>query len=642
MKTMTRYRWLMPLRLLLLVTVTSLAACGGDDDDDPRPAPDPDPEPVLQTYEVELEGAQEVPMADTDQSAMATVTINETDMTVTAEMDLSGVTGVTAAHIHPGEVGITGPVAIGFADSDENGVWTIDGEDITQEQHDALLAGGLYVNVHTDSYPDGELRGQILTETQMIRVFTLSGEQEVPAVETNASGEAYLLYDSSDGALTLNTWARDIIAATAAHIHQAEAGVNGDIIIPLEANAETEGLWQVAADTTLSSDQASALEMANLYVNVHTEANPGGEIRGQILPDDYSLILVELSPEQEVPRVDSQASGRAYATLNTSSGALRLNAWSMNLETTAAHIHQAGIGENGDIVIGLVQNVDNTGLWQTPANTALDADTQALLLAGGHYVNMHSASFPDGEIRGQIAPAPWETFAFPLSGSQEVPAVDTEAEGDAYAMVNTESGDLMLVVHTRNLDTASASHIHTGIAGVNGEIIVGLEQDATDISIWRLPAETTLDAATLAEFLNAGHYVNVHSPTYPDGEIRGQILTDDHVMFPLMLSGDNEVPPVVTIASGQGAFTLNTDTGSLRGAFTTSNIDGTAAHIHQAPVGENGDVVIPLEATETGYRVPAETMLTAELETIMLDGGHYVNVHSAAYPDGEIRAQITQ
>lgn len=634
-------RWLMLVRLLMLAAVIGLSGCESSDNDDDD-TPDPDPEPELQSYEVELEGAQEVPMVDTDQSAMATVTINETDMTVTAEMDLSSVTGVTAAHIHEGEVGINGPIAIGFSDSDENGVWTIEGEDITQAQHDALLAGGLYVNVHTDSYPDGELRGQILTETQVVYVFTLSGEQEVPAVETDASGEGYLLYDSSDGALTLNTWARDITAATAAHIHHAEAGVNGDVIIPLEANAETEGLWQVSEDTMLSSDEASALEMANLYVNVHTEANPGGEIRGQILPDDYSLILVELSPGQEVPRVDSEASGQAYATLNTDTGGLRLNAWSMNMETTAAHIHQAGIGENGDIIIGLEQNMDNAGLWQTPENTALDADIQELLLAGGHYVNMHSTTFPGGEIRGQIAPAPWEMLAFPLSGSQEVPAVDTEAQGDAYAMVNTESGDIMLVVNTRNLDTASAAHIHGGIAGMNGDIIVGLEQDGTDVSIWRLPDETSLDAATLAEFLNAGHYVNVHSPTHPDGEIRGQVLTDDHVMFPLMLSGDNEVPPVITMASGQGAFTLHTDTGSLRGAFTTSNIDSTAAHIHQAPAGENGDVVIPLEATESGYRVPAETMLTDELETIMLDGGHYVNVHSAAYPDGEIRAQITE
>src|SRR5690606_22645251 len=137
----------------------------------------------------------------------------------------------------------------------------------------------------------------------------------------------------------------------------------------------------------------------------------------------------------------------------------------------------------GDVVIGLEENMDNTGLWQTPENTALDASTQTLLLSGGHYVNMHSDAFPGGEIRGQITPAPWDVLAFALSGSQEVPAVDTAAEGDGYAMVNTVSGDIMLVVHTRNLETASAAHIHGGIAGMNGDVVVGLEQDEADVSI---------------------------------------------------------------------------------------------------------------------------------------------------------------
>lgn len=636
MKTTKPARWLTSVRLLMLAAATALSGC---DSNDNKSAPGPKPE--IEDYAVLLEGVQEVPMVDTEQSAIATVSINETDMMLMAAMDLSGVSGVTAAHIHAGEVGINGPVVLGFSDSDGDGVWNIEGEDVTQAQHEALLAGRWYVNVHTDSFPDGELRGQILTGTQMVHVFPLSGEQEVPAVETDASGQGYLLYDSSNGALTLNTWARDI-TATAAHIHHAEAGLNGDVIVALETSADSEGLWQSPANTVLSSDEVSALGMANLYVNVHTEANPGGELRGQILPGDYALILFELSPGQEVPRVESQASGHGYATLNTDSGALRLNAWAMNMDASAAHIHQAGIGENGDVVIGLEENMGNAGLWQTPENTALDSATLALLLAGGHYVNMHSASFPGGEIRGQITPAPWDVLAFTLNGSQEVPPVATDAEGDGYAMVNTETGDLMLVVHTRNLDTASAAHIHAGIAGMNGDVVVGLEQDVTDASVWRLPGETALDAATLAEFLNAGHYVNVHSPTHSGGEIRGQVLTPDHVMFPLMLSGVNEVPPVETVAAGRGAFTLDTDTGRLRGAFTTSNIDGTEAHIHQAPAGESGDVVIALEATEAGYRVPAETVLPGEQKALMLNGGHYVDVQSAAYPSGEIRAQIAE
>lgn len=630
MKILTLGSWRSARHLLILVTVIGLFGCGSSGN---GPA-----EPVMQSYEVQLGGEQEVPMVDTEQSAIATVTLNETDMRVAVEMDLSSVTGVTAAHIHSGEVGTNGPAVFEFSDSNADGVWTIAGDSITQPQQDDLLAGKWYINVHTGSFPDGELRGQILTDTQMVQVFALSGEQEVPPVKSNADGQGYLLYDSSDFALTLNIWATDL-TATAAHIHQAEAGLNGDILFTLAENADTSGLWQLPEGTLLGSSAVSDLQRANLYVNVHTEANPGGEIRGQILPDDYSLMLFDLAPGQEVPRVDSQASGFGYATFNTDSGGLRLNAWSMDMATDAAHIHQAGIGENGNVFIGLEANPDHAGLWQTPENTMLDSLSQARLVSGGHYVNMHSESFPNGEIRGQIVAAPWDVLAFPLSGSQEVPAVTTTAEGDGYALINTESGDLTLVVNTRNLDDASAAHIHTGISGTNGGVVVTLERDG---SAWRQPAGTSLDEAILADFLDAGHYVNVHSPTHQSGEIRGQVLTPEHVMFPLLLSGDHEVPSVETTASGEGAFTLHSHTGSLRGAFITNNIVSSAAHIHQAPAGENGDVEIPLEATASGYKVPAETKLSEQVTEIMLGEGHYVNVHSSAFPGGEIRAQIVE
>ncbi len=401
-----KHDWLTPMYFLILSIAVGVAGCGGSSgsgNGGPQPKPQPPaPSPEMHSYRVHLEGAQEVPVVDTDQSAVATVTINKTDMMIIAEMDLSDVMGVSAAHIHAGEVGSNGPVAFDLSDTNKNGVWGIEGEDITQAQHEALLAGNWYVNVHTESFPDGELRGQILTDAQSVHVFTLSGDQEVPPVQTDAYGQGYVLYDSSNGALTLNTWVWNL-TATAAHIHHAEAGLNGEIVVSWERSADNEGAWQLPEGTILGVNEITALQTANLYINIHTEANPDGEIRGQILPDNYKLIVFDLTPEQEVPSVESNASGVGYTTIDTQSGGLRLNAWSMNMEANAAHIHQANVGENGDVAIGLEENTDHAGLWQVPENTAMGSDAQALLMAGGHYVNMHSADFPDGEIRGQIA-----------------------------------------------------------------------------------------------------------------------------------------------------------------------------------------------------------------------------------------------
>lgn len=625
-----------------LVSGILITGCGGSDNKSRTltpsvPEPQPDPEPVVETYNVQLKGEQSVPMVDSDSEATAVVTVTDGEM-LSATMDLTNVTGVAAAHIHAGEVGTTGGVVFAFSDGDMDGIWTIENEAVTAEELGALLDGDLYINVHTEANADGEIRGQILTESQSVHMFELSGKQEVPSVDTEAYGHGYVFYDSATGALEANVWTWDV-DASAAHIHSAEAGLNGGVVLGLEMGA-TDGLWQSPDDSMLGMDEASQMMDALLYVNVHSAANEGGEIRGQILPEDYALMLFPLDSMQEVPQGSSSASGMGYATLNTATGGLRLNARVMGMTATAAHIHQGEIAMNGDVVLALEMSSEYGDLWQTPVNTALDSAQQETLLAGGHYVNVHSEAVPSGELRGQIVTAPWEVLTFALDGSQEVPSVMGDASGDGYALVNTKSGALDLRVITENM-TATAAHIHGGTAGMNGGVAVALAQSMSNMAMWMTPENTVLDEATLSEFLDAGHYVNVHSDAVPSGEIRGQILTADTHLLPLMFSGENSVPANASLASGEGAFTIDTSSGSLRGAFSISNMVATAAHIHEGMAGQTGGVVVGLEATEGGYKIPDAQYLTDEQISTLTGNGMYVNVHSDIYPSGEIRAQIT-
>lgn len=106
------------------------------------------------------------------------------------------------------------------------------------------------------------------------------------------------------------------------------------------------------------------------------------------------------------------------------------------------------------------------------------------------------------------------------------------------------------------------------------------------------------------------------------------------------LSGNEEVPPVATLAEGTGAFILRPD-GSFSGTVMTEHMEGTAAHIHQGKAGSNGPVVIPLTKTEDHHwRAPRGTKLTREQIQALNKGELYVNVHSKAHPGGEIRGQL--
>jgi hypothetical protein len=108
----------------------------------------------------------------------------------------------------------------------------------------------------------------------------LSGAQEVPPVNTAATGSGaitVLMDRSVSGSVSTSG-----IAGTAAHIHMAAPGQNGPVIVPL--NRTGENLWAVPDSIRLNDSQYEAYRQGNLYVNVHSAANPAGEIRGQVRP----------------------------------------------------------------------------------------------------------------------------------------------------------------------------------------------------------------------------------------------------------------------------------------------------------------------------------------------------------------------
>lgn len=108
----------------------------------------------------------------------------------------------------------------------------------------------------------------------------------------------------------------------------------------------------------------------------------------------------------------------------------------------------------------------------------------------------------------------------------------------------------------------------------------------------------------------------------------------------IKLSGDNEVPPVQTSASGSGAITV-ADDGSVSGSVKTTGLAGTAAHIHTGAKGQNGGVIVPLTKSANGeWTVPAGAKLTPDQLKSYKAGELYVNVHSDAHKGGEIRAQL--
>jgi CHRD domain-containing protein len=107
----------------------------------------------------------------------------------------------------------------------------------------------------------------------------LSGSEEVPPVSTGARGDGSFTI-GNDGTVKGSVKTTGV-NGTAAHIHQGARGQNGGVIVPLTKSGDT---YSAPDGAKLTEAQLSAFKAGNLYVNVHSAANKGGEIRGQLNP----------------------------------------------------------------------------------------------------------------------------------------------------------------------------------------------------------------------------------------------------------------------------------------------------------------------------------------------------------------------
>ena len=122
------------------------------------------------------------------------------------------------------------------------------------------------------------------------RPTTLSGTEQSPPVTTAATGTTDITVrpskcsGASVNCLTVNghVWTQGV-DGTAAHIHQGAPGQNGPVVVTLVK--VTDGVWAVPGETLFTQDQYTAYWNGLMYVNVHSEANKGGELRAQLKPN---------------------------------------------------------------------------------------------------------------------------------------------------------------------------------------------------------------------------------------------------------------------------------------------------------------------------------------------------------------------
>jgi hypothetical protein len=260
----------------MVLLAIGIQSCERDKDDGPS---------TVKKWNVDLKAIYEVPApANRNEEGEATIELlADNSLKYNLHIhNLSPSDALNNAHIHVGDAGTSGGILIPF-----NPTFTGAGSSGTvtglrQGQIDTLLGYPVYVNVHSKEVPAGLVRGQLDKEVVFAKDVTLLGSNEVPPVNTTATGLAILRLTNDKvlySRVTVNNLeSNDTL--TVAHIHPGAAGTNGPPLIFLCNNLADFGVLKIS--NPLPDAQYNQLLYDPMYVNAHSRRHGPGLVRGQV------------------------------------------------------------------------------------------------------------------------------------------------------------------------------------------------------------------------------------------------------------------------------------------------------------------------------------------------------------------------
>ncbi|WP_417590706.1 CHRD domain-containing protein [Owenweeksia hongkongensis] len=504
-----------------------------------------------------MTGSQEVPAVTTNAVGLGSFFLNEDMDTLCVNITAINLSGpITGIHVHQGAAGTNGSVVTNLTPfiNGNKITATLTGSDLTPAMLKAYLQGNMYLNVHTAANPNGEIRGQITVESDFSYHAALDGAQEVPAVTTNAIGLGTFALSKTSEEMLVEVVVDGLSGPiTGAHLHRAPAGMNGGVLINLTPGI-TDNRISMSVDPT---SILGALDSGNIYINIHTAANPNGEIRGQLkLAKSVLYFDAVLDTMQENTPVVAAGNPTGVAWFNLSAGLDTLDydvlVEDVTATATGAHLHMGTVGNDGPVVLDLTPGINGNHIKGQITGAAITSQVVHDMLSGAFYVNVHTTANANGELRGQVYRLAREGYTANLEGAQEVPAVTTTATGNGIVTIDRNQSNAHYMVVADGLSgNVTGAHFHVAEAGANGPVIFNLTPDFAGtgtsdgaFGYWTDNDMTAFVTQNSVQFRGDSVYFNIHTAANPNGEIRGQAIRGSFC-FPESTIGINETESVI-------------------------------------------------------------------------------------------------
>ena len=245
---------------------------------------------------------------------------------------------------------------------------------------------------------------------------------------------------------------------------------------------------------------------------------------GPVAAEPQPLVASATGAEEVPTPGDPDGAGEGVFSVDADTGELCYLVAADGIDPAVAmHIHEAPRGVAGPVVVPLDPariNADTETC--VTVETALAADI--LADPAGYYLNIHTAAFPEGAVRGQLAVPVVEEVLLTATaeGEQEVPGPG-DPDGTAVGEFALLGDQLCYLVEATNVALPlTGMHIHRAPVAVAGPVVVPL-----DPAVVNADAETCVDVdpALLDEIAAdpGAFYLNLHNAEFPDGAVRGQL-----------------------------------------------------------------------------------------------------------------------
>lgn len=473
-----------------------------------------------------MTGAQEVPPVMGAAQGLGVFTLSLDKQNIAIEVAVADLTGpITGIHVHEGAPGTNGPVVFDLSQGISGCRVSAVLSGISTAERAKFLAGDYYLNVHTAANPNGEVRSQILLETDFRYTAYLNGGNEVPAVTTDALGWGSFNLSKAGYELEINIATAGLSGPiTGAHLHMGAAGTNGAVIEDLTSFVQGQSVVNAVVNP---SAYAADIAAGNVYINVHTAANPNGEIRAQLVLQPALTFDAYATGAQEVPASSSTAFGLGTVNVdyNLSTLTFHLIADGLSGPIMGAHIHAGGAGSNGPVVYDLTPLITAAGTEIIGTLPLASIDDLNTFLSGGFYWNIHTAANPNGEIRGQVYKLARENYAYtfdPANNAEDC----ADGAGMGVGMVTIDRGQSnahYMMVLCELAENVNAAHFHNASSGTAGPVIFDLSpsfasnNNTAAYGYWTEPDFTSAQSVM---FRNNEVYANVHTDNCPSGATR--------------------------------------------------------------------------------------------------------------------------